>query len=437
MPTYCDLPGAYAHFSHNDDPFFVVVVAAISRQLCQIMPRTLDDVFIQQPVINYVVEHLPREEVHLDALNYKVGKLESVLRQAKEQICPTASTRTLRRWWIHFLLYGDVPAAIRKWRRNKYRRRYASLSSRGGWTPEKTMILQGIVDENPQFYLDEIQDEFQYQTGETHSTSYLWKKLILEVGYSLQVATDKATQQEREQVQEYLDELGLLLGDTSQLVFVDESAKDRNSSRRRRSWSKKGQTPFQPAYLAQSSSNRYTLIAACDVNGFIVEACETVLRERGAADRDPTRGTVDGERFKLWVEQKLVPLLGKYDAMEPRSIVVLDNASVHNDVEAMIEEAGAIVVYLAPYSPEYNPIELMFHQYKACLRRNNDLDWLDAHLLGLESVTPANARNCFRKAQIPGREKLVSDTENKEEQVLTLALCAVALGVIIKKNIIR
>lgn len=176
--------------------------------------------------------------------------------------------------------------------------------------------------------------------------------------------------------------------------------------------------------MASRTARRYTLIAACDIDGFVIEACQTVLREQGVDVQDPTRGTVDGERFLLWVKEKLVPVLGNYGQREPRSVVVLDNATVHHveGIVEAIEEAGAKVVYTAAYAPEYNPIETMFHLYKGQLRRHQTKLWIDAHALALRTVTPAKARALYRHAQVPGCEHLGYDKEDDEEEIL----CAVA-----------
>ena len=110
------------------------------------------------------------------------------------------------------------------------------------------------------------------------------------------------------------------------------------------------------------------MIAACDWNGFILETCECVSREK-----DATSGrskTVDTERFIEWVENRLLPVLGRYEKGEARSVVILDNASIHHDDEIvdLIESTGARVIYTAPYSPDLNPIEFMFGQYKKGLQ---------------------------------------------------------------------
>lgn len=87
------------------------------------------------------------------------------------------------------------------------------------------------------------------------------------------------------------------------------------------------------------------MIGVCDVNGFVQEACE-VIRTNGPGE---DVGPIDRERFELWVEQKLVPVLGNYSLREPRSLVVLDNATIHHSdtIVELIEGTGAkLYIYL-------------------------------------------------------------------------------------------
>ena len=75
-------------------------------------------------------------------------------------------------------------------------------------------------------------------------------------------------------------------------------------------------------------------------------------------------GAMNGDLFVAYTKQVLVPTLRAGD------IVVMDNLSSHKRVAAVraIEAAGCSVVYLPPYSPDYNPIELAFAKIKARLR---------------------------------------------------------------------
>ena len=79
--------------------------------------------------------------------------------------------------------------------------------------------------------MDEIQEKLYEAKGGWWSPPTIWRKLTEEIGYSLQVATDKsfvANEEEQEKYQEALEELVIC---PNQLIYVDESQKDRNSSR--------------------------------------------------------------------------------------------------------------------------------------------------------------------------------------------------------------
>jgi transposase len=75
-------------------------------------------------------------------------------------------------------------------------------------------------------------------------------------------------------------------------------------------------------------------------------------------------GPMDGEHFLAYVEQFLVPEL------MPGDIVVMDNLPAHKitGVRSAIETSGAHLLYLPPYSPDFNPIEMAFAKFKALIR---------------------------------------------------------------------
>jgi transposase len=84
-------------------------------------------------------------------------------------------------------------------------------------------------------------------------------------------------------------------------------------------------------------------------------------------------GPIHREAFAAYVAQVLVPEL------QPGDIVVMDNLSSHkgSKVRALIEAAGASLLYLPPYSPDLNPIELAFAPADglAAPRRRTDRPW--------------------------------------------------------------
>lgn len=76
-------------------------------------------------------------------------------------------------------------------------------------------------------------------------------------------------------------------------------------------------------------------------------------------------GPINGEAFRAYVEQFLV------QELKPGDIVVMDNLGSHKGeaVRKAIEAAGARLLFLPPYSPDFNPIEKAFSKLKALLRK--------------------------------------------------------------------
>lgn len=105
-------------------------------------------------------------------------------------------------------------------------------------------------------------------------------------------------------------------------------------------------------------------------------------------------GPINGNAFETYVDKVLVPELRRGD------IVVMDNLSSHKrpEVRALIEAAGARVLYLPPYSPDFNPIEKAFAKLKALLRKAAERTveglWRAIGRL-VDLITPAEARHYF------------------------------------------
>lgn len=101
--------------------------------------------------------------------------------------------------------------------------------------------------------------------------------------------------------------------------------------------------------------------------------------------------------FETYVAKVLVPEL------KPGDVVVMDNLSSHKGpaVRQMIEAVGASVLYLPPYSPDFNPIEKAFAKLKAKLRkaaqRTVDGLWNTIGDL-IDAFTPPECRNYFTAA---------------------------------------
>jgi transposase len=105
-------------------------------------------------------------------------------------------------------------------------------------------------------------------------------------------------------------------------------------------------------------------------------------------------GALNGEIFRAYIQRFLVPTLDSGD------IIVMDNLSSHkvSGITEAIEAVGAKVLFLPPYSPDFNPIELMWSKVKSILRklkvRSAEL-LEDAIALALDSVSPSDTIGWF------------------------------------------
>ena len=188
-----------------------------------------------------------------------------------------------------------------------------------------------------------------------------------------------AAEKESEKVQEQRVEFWSKIRDirVENLVFIDESGVNlamlRLYARALKGKRARGEKP-------QKRGKNVSLIAALSVQELIASV--------------NIYGAVDGATFEAFIVQKLIPKLWK-DAC-----VVMDNAKIHQGemVREFIEKAGAKLLYLSPYSPEFSPIENFWSKVKSILRKTaarTYKDLIDAITNAMLEVTQENIRNWF------------------------------------------
>jgi transposase len=136
--------------------------------------------------------------------------------------------------------------------------------------------------------------------------------------------------------------------DPERLIFIDESGFSTKMARLR-GWAPKGERCR--AVVPHGHWKTTTFVGGLTLSGI----CAPMLLD----------GPMDGEAFLAWCEQMLAPVL------RPRDVVIMDNLPAHKvaGVRQAIEAAGAILLYLPPYSPDFNPIENAFSKFKAHVRK--------------------------------------------------------------------
>lgn len=369
------------------------------------MPLMHNDIRIQRECLNLI---------------FKYGWTSKEVEDHKQ-----ISASTIRNWKSHYMLWGQLPAETH---RNKAR--YGPRVLNRKFTPELKSILKEIVRVKPWLYLDEFQLELQARSGVLVSTAAIYKVLVNELRWSLQIAAESAKEKNEIDRAAHLATLNCITDNPRQFVFVDETSKDNKVAFRPRIWQPINGRASISRYFSDYTNYAYTMIGACDINGFVTEACELVRRKRNSNDGDDESGTVDAERFVQYVEHVLVPTLGRYHFNEDRSVVVMDNASIHTDMRVydLITNAGAVLIYQSAYSPDYDPIEFAFHQYKSWLRRygqNYGTNSHLAHMHALDSVQPNNMRSYYRMTGAIKNVPIEKVAENVDECILATCCAAV------------
>ena len=161
--------------------------------------------------------------------------------------------------------------------------------------------------------------------------------------------------------------------------------------------------PFHAVTSDECDSNVLTSMVTvrseglCDSSYVLTTTFTAGLRLGGLSAPMLLDGPMDGDAFRAYVTQVLVPELAKGD------IVVMDNLPAHKVVglRDAIETAGATLLYLPPYSPDFNPIELAFSKLKAILRKaapRTIHELWDAIAQSLDQFSPTECRNYFAAA---------------------------------------
>ena len=166
--------------------------------------------------------------------------------------------------------------------------------------------------------------------------------------------------------------------DPNRLVFIDETWVKTNMTRPR------GRAPRGERLVCKVPHCHWkttTFLAALRISGMTAPLV--------------IDGAVNGEIFRAYVEQHLAPTLFQED------IVIMDNLSAHkvSGVREAIEAVGARLLYLPPYSPDFNPIENAFSKFKWGIKsaadRTVEALWNRCGMLA-ETFTSSECQNYYR-----------------------------------------
>jgi transposase len=240
--------------------------------------------------------------------------------------------------------------------------------------PEDLERLRELVRQQPDATLEELRQRL----GVPCSTMTICRALK-KLGLPRKKKVPRAQEQDRPDVQERRQEFSAELAgvDSHRLVFVDECGANTAMTRTH------GRAPVGQRVYADTPGHWDSITLTC---GLRLSGVTAALAFPGATNTD---------RFETDVADVLVPEL------KPGDVVVWDNPKPHLSDEAIdaVEEAGARVVPLPPYSPDLTPIEEMFSKVKGSLRsaaaRTTEAVYA-AFGSALHEVTPEDIAGWFR-----------------------------------------
>lgn len=168
--------------------------------------------------------------------------------------------------------------------------------------------------------------------------------------------------------------------DPERLVFIDETAVS---------------TAMDRAYGRSDRGQR--CVAGVPRGHWRTTTLVSGLRSNGITAPMVCDGALNGSLFRVYIEHMLVPRLN------PGDVVIMDNLAAHKcaGVQDALRQAGAYSLFLPPYSPDLNPIEMAFAKLKTWLRQHKARSREALHEALAEvlaTLTPKECRNMFQHA---------------------------------------
>lgn len=281
-------------------------------------------------------------------------------------------------------LFGISITTFKKWLKKKRNGEdLAPPSTRSGRpkkiTPTGTQTIKKLVESNPSITLSELSKAYYKKHKVKLSASMLCrelKELNLRYKKLSLYAVEKDTDEILKKKENYL--LGLSDIPVENLLFLDEAGANLQMAPRYGRGYKGERVAFAAPY---QRGNKITMMSVISV--YQIEAA--------------MYGTwsADGEIFVEFVEKVLRPIL------KPYHVLVMDNVSFHKSkqVQTIVNDVGARIIFLPPYHPELNPIEEMWSKVKTCLRKLSARtlnDFQSAIKNAFEMVTPSDLLGWFQ-----------------------------------------
>ena len=175
--------------------------------------------------------------------------------------------------------------------------------------------------------------------------------------------------------------------DKSNLCAFIKSGCDKRDNIRRFGYAMRGERPVNHHFLQQK---KIVILAALCSEGMV--AVELMS------------GHVNGDRFFDFVRGSFIPNMMPFDGTNSRSIAIWDNCTTHR-VDSVFQEAVILVLWLPPYSPDFNPVENAFSKVIYYIKEHDEVAQV------LNDPSPL-VRAAFDSFSIHRLDKITVDTES-------------------------
>jgi transposase len=220
-------------------------------------------------------------------------------------------------------------------------------------TPQIDAAIYHLLNEYPWFYQDEIA-EFLLEVYDIEVSQYTISIALARIKLTRKKLKIEAAQRNQELRTAWQDTLQYF--SANQLVFIDETGSDERTGDRQYGWARIGERARVSRWFGRR--DRVSLLGAYTIEGYIAGITFS--------------GTCNAELFEEFIIDYLLPLCNPYP--QPRSVLIMDNASIHHAFADRLETAcrakGVWLRFLPPYSPDFNPIEESFNDLKSYIRRH-------------------------------------------------------------------
>jgi transposase len=216
------------------------------------------------------------------------------------------------------------------------------------------LYVIGLVLNSPTLYLGEIVQLVKNDLGVDLSAATICR-LLKRYGHTRKKVRQVAQQRCAALRGHFMAHIYLYTSES--FVWIDETGSNKKDHIRKYGYALKGVTPVYHRLLCRGE--RYNAIAAI--------SCTEVLAV------EVRKGSVNGTLFYNFLRGELFPRMHSFPG--PNSVAIMDNCSIHHvqEVQDLAKQLGIILLYLPPYSPDYNPIEESFSYVKTYLWKHDEL----------------------------------------------------------------